>query len=86
MQTLLSDFVAAAKTLLVEQSTIGAEKEMVSFSESLTATATVVEAVHALVAALPTKSADAALTAQLMDAAFVEKLTRCVLSFRATTS
>ena len=75
VQALLSDFVASAKTLLAEQSGIGggAGKEMVSFSESLTATATVVEAVHALVAALPTKSADAALTAQLTDAAFVEK-------------
>ena len=77
---------AAAETLLAEQSAIGAGKEIVSFSESLAVTATVVEAVHALVAALPTKLADAALTAQLTDAAFVEKLTRNVLSFRATTS
>eukprot|EP00485_Elphidium_margaritaceum_P012833 CAMPEP_0202713118 /NCGR_PEP_ID=MMETSP1385-20130828/50036_1 /ASSEMBLY_ACC=CAM_ASM_000861 /TAXON_ID=933848 /ORGANISM="Elphidium margaritaceum" /LENGTH=729 /DNA_ID=CAMNT_0049373367 /DNA_START=38 /DNA_END=2227 /DNA_ORIENTATION=- len=87
VHTLLSSFMDAANALV--RTYVRIEEDKVCYSNSLTATSTVLESLDAFLAALSQHPQFASMTAAFTkfgDAHYMECLTRYVLSFTSTTS
>jgi len=83
MRAVLASMVETATVLVADHSPIGSE--MVSYSNSLTATAVVLEAINEFIATA-LRLLDDAHFDKFADADFIESLYRYILSFRSTTS
>ena len=87
VKELLTSFMEAANALVKDYSKISSD--MISYSNSLTATALVLESINEFLSALSSITALSDLTKEFTkfdDKPFVENVVRYILTFRSTTS
>ena len=84
VRDLLNAFMDAANALVKDYSKISSD--MISYSNSLTATSVVLESINEFVTAISGISGFEGKFTKFEDGAFVENVVRYILTFRSTTS